>query len=556
MKQKVMDAMQSFSRALMGPVLFLPIAGMLQAISSVMSNTALVTEGGVVWTLGKFINGGVGAVIGNLGILFCVGIAMSLAKKRKADAAFLALVSYLVWLAANSRWLDVAGLTIAGDTASALYGTGQTICLGYHVTDMGVFLGMILGVVVALVHNRFIDTEFEGAMAMYGNSKFVFVVLLPIVLVMAVVASYVWPVAAAGINALTGVMASAGAFGVFLYGFLNRVLIPTGLHHLVWSPFLYSALGDSMIIGGEQIVGAKPVFLALLSDPSVAMMRDSARFLTYGLMKTFGVIGVAMAFISTAKKEKKAATKAQIIPATLTACLVGVTEPLEFTFLFAAPALWLVYSVLDGLFQMIVYLVGIRVCATNGIIDFLVLTLPAGIGRTRWPLYVLVGLVEIVVMYLVFRFLIVKMNLKTPGREDGEEVTDLAANAAAVKQQIRSGAADARNGSAGRNAGRQRPVYRRDDRTDGKLLPQRQCQRELDAARGPLERRARRILCRGYLAALERVSAHGVCDERLPERTRYGRRIQRHSRHRRRLCLLAGIRTHRAQRSVPPRHGI
>ena len=355
MKQKVMDAMQSFSRALMGPVLFLPIAGMLQAISSVMSNTALVTEGGVVWTLGKFINGGVGAVIGNLGILFCVGIAMSLAKKRKADAAFLALVSYLVWLAANSRWLDVAGLTIAGDTASALYGTGQTICLGYHVTDMGVFLGMILGVVVALVHNRFIDTEFEGAMAMYGNSKFVFVVLLPIVLVMAVVASYVWPVAAAGINALTGVMASAGAFGVFLYGFLNRVLIPTGLHHLVWSPFLYSALGDSMIIGGEQIVGAKPVFLALLSDPSVAMMRDSARFLTYGLMKTFGVIGVAMAFISTAKKEKKAATKAQII---------------------------------------------------------------------------------------------VKMNLKTPGREDGEEVTDLAANAAAVKQQIRSGAAEKTAASA------------------------------------------------------------------------------------------------------------
>ena len=178
------------------------------------------------------------------------------------------------------------------------------------------------------------------------------------------------------------------------------------------------------------------------------MMRDSARFLTYGLMKTFGVIGVAMAFISTAKKEKKAATKAQIIPATLTACLVGVTEPLEFTFLFAAPALWLVYSVLDGLFQMIVYLIGIRVCATNGIIDFLVLNLPAGIGCTHWPLYVLVGLVEIVVMYLVFRFLIVKMNLKTPGREDGEEVTDLAANAAAVKQQIRSGAAEKTAASA------------------------------------------------------------------------------------------------------------
>lgn len=193
MKTKVMDAMQSFSKALMGPVLFLPLAGMIQALSSVMSNTSLVTEGGVLWTVGQFINGGVGAVIGNLGILFCVGIAMSLAKKRKADAAFVALVSYLIWLAANAKWLSVAGLVIEGNDASSLYGTGQTICLGYHVTDMGVFLGMILGVIVAVVHNRFIDTEFDGAFALYGNSKFVFLVLLPVVLALALVAAYVWP---------------------------------------------------------------------------------------------------------------------------------------------------------------------------------------------------------------------------------------------------------------------------------------------------------------------------------------------------------------------------
>lgn len=242
MKAKVMNAMQSFSKALMGPVLFLPIAGMLQALSSVMCNTAFVSEGGILYTAGKFINGGVSAVIGNLGILFCVGVSMSLAKKKKADAAFVSLVSYLIWLSS----------------------------------------------------------------------------LLP-------------------------------------------------------------------------------------------------------------------------KKRKKAATKAQVIPATLTASLVGVTEPLEFTFLFAAPMLWVIYSVMDGLFQMIVYLLNVRVCATNGIIDFLVLNLPAGIGRTHWPMYVVAGLIEIVVMYFLFRFLIVKFNLKTPGREDGEDVIDLAANAAAVKSQIRSG---------------------------------------------------------------------------------------------------------------------
>lgn len=453
MKTKVMDAMQSFSKALMGPVLFLPLAGMIQALSSVMSNTTLVTEGGILWTVGQFINGGVGAVIGNLGILFCVGIAMSLAKKRKADAAFVALVSYLIWLAANSKWLSVAGLVIEGNDASSLYGTGQTICLGYHVTDMGVFLGMILGVIVAVIHNRFIDTEFDGAFALYGNSKFVFLILLPVVLALALVAAYVWPVAAAAINALTGIMSTAGAFGVFLYGFLNRVLIPTGLHHLVWSPFLYSAIGDSMIINGEQIVGAKPVFLALLNDPTVTTMPDSTRFLTYGLMKTFGVIGVSLAFITAAKKNKKAATKAQILPAMLTACLVGVTEPLEFSFLFAAPLLWGVYSIMDGLFQMAVYLLDVHVCATNGIIDFLVLNLPAGIGRTHWPMYVVVGLVEIVVMYFLFVFLIRRLNLKTPGREDDDEVLDLAANAAAVKQQISAtGKAELKKQEDARNA--------------------------------------------------------------------------------------------------------
>ena len=152
MKTKVMDAMQSFSKALIGPVLFLPLAGMIQALSSIMCNTSIVTEGGILYMIGTFINGGIGTVMSNLGILFCVGITMNLAKKRKADAAFVSLVSYLIWLAANAKWLSVAGLMAEGSTASDLYGTGQTIYLGFHVTDMGVFLGMILGVIVAVDH--------------------------------------------------------------------------------------------------------------------------------------------------------------------------------------------------------------------------------------------------------------------------------------------------------------------------------------------------------------------------------------------------------------------
>lgn len=437
MKEKLMGAMQNFSKSLMGPVLFLPLAGMIQALSSVMSNTAFVSEGSWIYIIGKYINSGVGAVLSNLGILFCVGIAMSMAKKRKSDAAFVALVSYLIWLSFNSRWLSLMGLVIPGDTAGSLYGTGQTIYLGYHITDMGVFLGMILGCIVAYFHNRFIDTEFKGAFALYGNSKFVFLVLLPVIGIFAILACYIWPIAASAIQALQTVMQNAGAFGVFLYGFLNRFLVPTGLHHLVWSPFLYSSIGDSMMIGGEQVIGAKPVFLALLNDPNILSMPESARFLTYGLMKTFGVIGVAMAFIVTAKKSQKEQVKAQVIPATLTASLVGVTEPLEFTFLFAAPLLWFVYSVIDGFFQMVVYLINVRVCATNGIIDFLVLNLPAGIARTRWPLYVVVGVIEIIVVFFVFKVMIEKLNLKTPGRDD--EVVDLEKNYQNVKAQIKGG---------------------------------------------------------------------------------------------------------------------
>lgn len=435
MRDKAVDGMQKFAKSMIGPVLYLSIVGMAIALTAVATNTAIVTERGVIWTIGRFFNGMLNPIMGNLSILFCIGIASSLANKRKTDAAFVGLMSYILFLGANSRWLELSGRLIEGNTASVLYGTGQTIQLGFHVTDMGVFLGMILGLLTAFTHNRFVEREFKGVLAPYGNSKLVFIVMIPVVAVFSIGITYIWPVVAGGITALTNFMSYAGAFGVFVYGFLNRFLIPTGLHHLIWSPFLFSTVGDQMMIAGENVVGAKPVFLALLNDPSIAMMPDSARFLAYGMVKTFGVVGVALAFYTTAKKAKRKNLKAQLIPSTLTAVIAGITEPLEFTFIFAAPLLWLIYSVIDGLFQMFVYLLDVRVCATNGILDFLVLNLPAGVARTNWPVYVLMGLLEIVVIFVVFKFLIVKLNLKTPGREDddSEETINLEEHAKAVK---------------------------------------------------------------------------------------------------------------------------
>ena len=215
MKDNIVGAMQKFAKAMIGPVLFLPIVGMTIALTAVATNTAFVTEGGIIWTIGKFFNGMLNSIMNNLSILFCIGIAMGLAKKKKAEAAFVSVMSYIMFLGANSKWLELSGRMAEGAAAGDLYGTGQTIQLGFHVTDMGVFLGMILGVLVALVHNKYCDTEFKGGFAPYGNSKLVFIIMIAIVAVFSIVITYVWPIVANGSTALAGFMSAVGALGVF-----------------------------------------------------------------------------------------------------------------------------------------------------------------------------------------------------------------------------------------------------------------------------------------------------------------------------------------------------
>lgn len=417
MKDKVMNKMQQFSRAMIGPVLFLPIVGLGIALTSIFTNTAFFEESSMVFILGKFVSSLLWAIMNNLSLLFCVGIAYGMAKKKKAEAAIISVMSYLMFLNSNSTWLSLTNRLAEGANNSELFGSGQTFVLGYQVTDMGVFLGIILGCLVAYFHNKFIDIEFKGAFSIYGNSKLVLIVLIPVIGVFSMGITYIWPFIQHGITNLTNVMATAGVFGVFLYGFLNRFLIPVGLHHLIWSPFVFSSVGGQKLINGELFMGAKPIFLAEVADPSVLTLDSSTRFLVYGMVKMFGILGVALAFYKTAYPENKKRVKTTVGPTALTSFLVGITEPLEFMFIFTAPLLWLIYSVIDGVFQGISFMLGIHVSATNGIIDFFVLNLPGGIGRTQWPLFILLGLIEIVVMYVVFKFVIEKMNLKTPGRE-------------------------------------------------------------------------------------------------------------------------------------------
>ncbi len=427
MKAKVMDSMQKFSKAMFVPVLILPIAGILIAIGNVFTNPRLIETFGfldnpITMGFGSILSAALLPVLTNLGVIFCVGIALGLANKKKAEAAFTALLGYLVFLYAMNKFMELRDMLVAPDQ---LQGSGQALVLGVQVLAMGVFLGIILGVVVALIHNRFIDTTFSNAFQVYGGARFVFIVLIPVLVLAAIILSFIWPIVQQGIDGLGGVIQKTGNFGIFLYGSLERLLIPTGLHHLIYTPFLYTSLGGVAEVGGQVFEGARNIYFAEIADPAVKVLSQSVIWDARGISKMFGLIGACLAMYQTAKPENKTKVKAILIPAVVTSFVAGVTEPIEFSFMFVAPALFVIHSALSGLSMVALNIFGSRAIGPNGFIDFLLYNIPLGTEKTRWPIYLLVGIAFFFIYYFIFRFLIVKFNFKTVGREDNDQETKL-----------------------------------------------------------------------------------------------------------------------------------
>lgn len=418
MKEKLMDAMQKFSKAMFIPVLILPIAGILIAVGNLFTNTRLLAvipflNNPVTTGFGTLLSGSLTAILTNLGIIFCVGLAVGLADKKKSEAGFISLLSFLVFINAMNKFMGLRGMLVEG----SLSGTGQAMVLGVQVLDMGVFLGLILGVVVAMVHNRFCETEFNNAFQIYGGTRFVFIVLIPVMVVMAVILTFVWPFVQTGINALGTFIQNAGNFGIFVYGTLERLLIPTGLHHLVYTPFLYTSLGGTTTIAGQVLEGARNIYYAEIVDESIKVLSQSVIWDARGISKTFGLIGACLAMYHTARPENKGKIKAVLVTAAVTSFIAGVTEPIEFSFLFVAPILFVVHAILAGSSFVVLNLIGCRAIGPNGFIDFLLYNVPLGFEKTRWPLYILVGVIYFALYYVIFRALITKFNLKTLGRE-------------------------------------------------------------------------------------------------------------------------------------------
>lgn len=417
MKPDIQGAMKRFSGAIIKPVLFLAVAGILLAISVILKMDGMPAP---VAELGKLIYTCINAgVVSNLGIIFCVGLTCAFAKKRQGDAAVIALSTFMVFLYANNAWLTNNGMLV--DAANGLYGTGQGMVLGIQVVDTGVFIGIILGCLNGWIFNKLCDTKFPEVLSTYAGTKFVFLVAVFAAGAVGIAMCYVWPVVNGFINSLQNFMYAAGYAGQVVYGFLNKLLIPTGMHHLLWMPFMYSPVGGTAQIAGEAVSGSYNIFMAELGNTaSITAMDESIRFSLLGFGKWFGTVGTILAFISVAKPERRAQVRAMLVPAGLVAILAGITEPFEFMYLWASPILFVVNAALDGIFQTILFATGFRALLT-GFIETVpgLIALPAELSR--WYMVIPVGLVATGVWFIVFRTLILKLDLITPGREPGDD---------------------------------------------------------------------------------------------------------------------------------------
>ncbi|WP_416326230.1 PTS transporter subunit EIIC [[Eubacterium] hominis] len=421
MKEKFIGAMQSFSKAIVAPVLYLPAVGLILVICNFMINPNIVSSipflgNDVIQITFKVMYNGLMSVFNNLGPIFAIGVAFGLAKKKKEHAALVAFLCLFIFCAAQNSFLTIT------ETLHESTGNGQNMMLGFQIVDMGVFLGILIGIIVGSLHNKYCDKDLGEVLSVYGGTRFVFLISIPIMLIMAIAFAYLWPPVQSMITNVATFISTSGGIGFFTFGFLERLLIPTGLHHLIGSALWYTDLGGVATIAGETYSGAWAIALAELGDPNTARLSLTTIFNNVTLVKVFGLSGAGLAMLYCAKPKLKNKARAIYVPAILTSCLAAITEPLEFTFLFVSPILFVIHSVLTGIFFYLLYFFQITVCSAGGIFETLLYNVPAGVAKTGWPWFILLGLVQMAVYFFVFKWFILKYDVKIPGRDESEDV--------------------------------------------------------------------------------------------------------------------------------------
>ena len=420
MKEKVMNGLEKFSKAMLSPLSYISAAGLILVLGALLTSTSLSAMIPVLqWTpiklLGQLIYNCIMVIINNLSLMFCVGIAAALAKKNKQQAAIIGLMSYFMYLTAGNVTLTQLGMLAEADPLVGLYGTGQSTVFGIQTVDMGVFGGILLGLVCGWVYNRTCEKQFKGIITqIYSGNRWSFTCMVVFSILFGFGSCFFWPPVQNVISALTDLIATSGNFGLFLYGFLERFLIPTGLHHLIYTPFQFSALGNSLTVGDATYTGS---YIVMMMEYSMGLpFSDGIVWMYTGFTKTFGYLGIAAAFIFTARRENRARTAAAMIPLAVTASVASITEPIDFLFCFVSPLLWVAHAVITGGFMVLLHVLHVRAFTSN-LLGSLVFNLSAGEQLQNMPLLYLLGLAELLTYFAVFSVLIKAKNLPTPGRE-------------------------------------------------------------------------------------------------------------------------------------------
>lgn len=429
MKDKIFGVLQRVGRSFMLPIALLPVAGLLLGIGSSFTNetmlaayglNSVIHPGTLIYTILDVMSQTGSAVFNNLALLFAMGVAIGMARKEKEVAALSGAVAYIIMNTAIQAMINAAG------GVEAMPANSTTTMLGITTLQMGVFGGIVVGLGVAALHNKFYKIELPQVLAFFGGTRFVPIISSIVYLVVGIAMFYIWPVVQSGIAALGALVLASGYAGTFIYGLLERALIPFGLHHVFYMPFWQTAVGGTAIIDGVTVTGAQNIFFAELASKSTTVFSVSATRFMAGKFPfmMFGLPGAALAMYQCAKPEKKKVAGGLLLSAALTAFLTGITEPLEFTFIFVALPMYAVHCVLAGLSFMLMHIlnVGVGMTFSGGLIDLVLFGVMQGNAKTHWVWVIVVGAVYFVLYYIIFRFMISKFDYKTPGRDDAEEV--------------------------------------------------------------------------------------------------------------------------------------
>ena len=441
MKQ-LTSQIHAFGKALMMPISVIAAAGIFLGLAAAMQNPAITGDAFAQMQVPQLIIGFIrkvaGALFANLPVFFAVASAIGLAKAEKPTAAFAAVIGYITMNVGISATLAAKGLTAATTTPAALQQAGmdQTTAmmtsaeyiqmLGIFTYNMSVLGGVIAGLLTVLLHNRFYTQQLPTAISFFGGRRFVPIVTVVVLPLVGVLLALIWPTLGVGIAWVGEMIGKSGQYGAFLLGTAERILIPTGLHHILNETVRFTPIGGIAIVDGQTLVGALNIFNASLTHPGSVpddALRNATQFLAQGKIPVmmFGLPAAALAIYHTARPEHKQRVKALMMAGALTSFTTGITEPLEFCFIFVSPVLYLLHALLTGLSFMLMSMLHLMIGnVQGGVIDLVVFGILGG-SKTHWWWTLALGVVYAPLYYYAFRFIITRMGVETPGRESEDE---------------------------------------------------------------------------------------------------------------------------------------